>query len=124
LGAYYCRNCRDEVGRYISALDANTKCPHCGSKWTAEDAKYIGRIFHDFRRSAAHEMWKAGNSKEECMEVTGHKTASMFKRYADLFSEEEKRARQLEVQRKRRVWRNAQSENVVMMPKRQASGIQ
>ena len=33
--------------------------------------KYIGRIFHDFRRSAAHETWKAGSSIEDCMKVTG-----------------------------------------------------
>jgi hypothetical protein len=33
---------------------------------------------HDFRRTAAHEMWKSGSTKEECMEVTGHKTAAIF----------------------------------------------
>ena len=42
--------------------------------------KYIGKLFHDFRRSAADEAWKAGNSMEECKEITGHKTDSMFKR--------------------------------------------
>jgi Cytochrome bd terminal oxidase subunit I len=30
-----------------------------GKSW-GENPKYIGRIFHDFRRSAAHEVWKAG----------------------------------------------------------------
>jgi hypothetical protein len=39
-------------------------------------------------------MWKAGNSAQDCMEVTGHATESMFKRYTDLFSDEEKQARQ------------------------------
>ena len=52
------------------------------------------RIFHDFRRSAAHEAWKAGSSGDDCMKITGHKTSSMFKRYADLFSDEEKRTQQ------------------------------
>jgi hypothetical protein len=28
------------------------------------------------------------------MKITGHKTSSMFKRYADLFSDEEKRTQQ------------------------------
>ena len=39
-------------------------------------------------------MWKAGNSAEDCMRVTSRKTEAMFKRYADLFSEEEIRAQQ------------------------------
>ena len=49
------------------------------------------------------------------MEMTGHKSAAMFKRYADLFSEEEKRTRQREVQQRRSEWRKAQAKNVVVM---------
>ena len=63
---------------------------------------------HDFRRTAAHEMWKSGSTKEECMEVTGHKTAAMFLRYADVFSEDERRAVQRKVQERRRLWREEQ----------------
>jgi len=63
---------------------------------------------HDFRRSAAHEMWRAGSTIEECMEVTGHATQAMFKRYADLFSEDERRAIQRKVQERRRLWREEQ----------------
>jgi hypothetical protein len=48
-------------------------------------------------------MWKADNTIEDCMEMTGHATAAMFKRYADLFSEDG--ARQREVQQRRREWR-------------------
>jgi hypothetical protein len=48
--------------------------------------------------AAAHEVWKAGSSVDDCMKITGHKTSSMFKRYADLFSDEEKRAQQRAVQ--------------------------
>ncbi len=115
LGKFHCRDCKDEHGAYTSVLDAERKCPKCGQKW--EQPKYIGRIFHDFRRSAAHEMWKAGSTTEDCMEVTGHRSASMFKR--DLFSEEEKRARQREAQQRRSEWRKAQAKNVVVMPTRQ-----
>jgi len=50
------------------------------------------------------------------MEVTGHETSAMFKRYADLFSEDERRARQREVQQRRREWRKAQLDNVLVMP--------
>jgi len=53
------------------------------------------------------------------MQVTGHKTLSMFSRYSDLFSEEEERQRQLHVQDKRSAWRAAlPAGNVVQMPKR------
>jgi hypothetical protein len=65
-------------------------------------------IMHDFRRSAAHEMWRAGSTVEECMEVTGHATAAMFKRYADLFTEDERRALQRKVQERRHMWREEQ----------------
>lgn len=51
------------------------------------------------------------------MKITGHKTASMFTRYADLFSDEEKRAQQLAVQSKRRQWKKAQAGNVVAVPR-------
>ena len=50
------------------------------------------------------------------METTGHKTPSMFRRYADLFSKDEKLARQREVQQRRNEWRRAQA-NVVPMTK-------
>ena len=47
------------------------------------------------------------------MKITGHKTESMFKRYADLFSDEEKRAQQRASQSKRSERKKAQAENVV-----------
>ena len=119
LGAYYCRDCRDAQGRYTSKLNVDKKCSVCGKSW-GENPKYIGRIFHDFRRSAAHEVWKAGSSVDDCMKITGHKTSSMFKRYADLFSDEEKRTQQRAVQSKRREWKKAQADSVVAMPKRAA----
>jgi len=74
-----------------------------------EVPKYEGRIKHDFRRSAAHEMWRARSTVDEFMEVTGHATAAMFKRYADLFSEDERRTTQRKVQERRRLWRGALS---------------
>ena len=117
--AYYCRDCRDAQGRHTSKLNVDKKCSDCGKSWV-ENPKYIGRIFHDFRRSAAHEVWKAGSSLDDCMKITGHKTSSMFKRYADLFSDEEKRAQQRAAQSKRLEWKKAQGDSVVAMPKRAA----
>jgi integrase len=114
LGRFYCRDCRNENHEYISVLDAKRTCPRCQKKW--EQPKYIGKLFHDFRRTAAHELWKAGNTVDDCMEVTGHATPAMFKRYADLFTEEEKQARQRPVQQRRREWRESQSDNLTVMP--------
>ena len=64
LGAFYCRDCRDEEGNYLSKLDAQKHCPQCGKKWAKKNPKYIGRLLHDFRRSCAYETWKAGSSVE------------------------------------------------------------
>jgi hypothetical protein len=53
-------------------------------------------------------MWRARSTVDEFMEVTGHATAAMFKRYADLFSEDERRTTQRKVQERRRLWRDEQ----------------
>ena len=52
-------------------------CSHCRNP----KLKYVGRIFHDFRRSAARDMIRSGVPQRIAMDVTGHKTQSMFQRY-------------------------------------------
>jgi integrase len=106
LGTFYCRVCRNDRGEHDSVLDAERKCSRCGKRWDVP--LYVGRIMHDFRRSAAHEMRKAGCSEEDCMLVTGHETRAMFKRYADLFSDAERQAIQHRVQEQRSRWREEQ----------------
>jgi hypothetical protein len=54
--------------------------------------------------------------------LTGHKTDVMFKRYADPFTKDEKRARGRAVQQKRQEWQKTQPHNLVVM--RAAGGRQ
>jgi integrase len=55
-------------------------------------AKLDGRLFHDFRRSAARRHIAAGISQAVAMQITGHKTPSMFRRYQIVESSDVARA--------------------------------
>ena len=66
-----------------------------------------GAWFHDLRRSAVRNMERAGVSRSVLMKVTGHKTESIYKRYAiaDVVSLE-KGLKKLAGQRRHRRSRN------------------
>jgi integrase len=51
-------------------------------KIACESAGIPGMIPHDFRRTAVRNLERAGVSRSAAMELTGHKTESVYRRYA------------------------------------------
>jgi integrase len=47
-----------------------------------EAAGYPGKLFHDFRRSAVRTLERSGVPRSTAMEMVGHKTESIYRRYA------------------------------------------
>jgi integrase len=98
LGKMICRDCGKTV---ITA-----KC-ECGSR----GLRYVGKIVHDFRRSAARALRRAGVAESVIMSIGGWKTAAMFRRYAIVSQSDQKVAVEKLEQQLRENSRQATFEN-------------
>jgi integrase len=89
LGRMTCRAC----GKTMT-----TSACECGSKLRP---RYVGRIVHDFRRSAARQLRSAGVAESVIMKVGGWRTASIFRRYAIVSDADQRQAVEMLEQRRR-----------------------
>jgi integrase len=71
----------DRIKRFDKAW--STACKLCGFRiFDKEKDKEINvKKFHDFRRSGVRNMIEAGTSQVVAMQISGHKTVSVFNRY-------------------------------------------
>ena len=95
--------CMAGVGRLVCPkcevpVDAKYKCEKCGQEWERGNLSYRGRIIHDLRRCAARNLLAAGVPQAVAMKITGHKTDSMFRRYAIVTVDQQREALRLAAQ--------------------------
>ena len=60
-----------------------------------------GIVPHDMRRSGVRNLRRAGNDEHDCMEISGHKTRTIFDRYDIIDEDDQRRALERQEQYKK-----------------------
>jgi integrase len=73
----------DTICPFVFHESDGTQIKNVRKSWEAarEAAGYPNALLHDFRRSAARNLGRAGLSRSTAMQITGHLTESIFNRY-------------------------------------------
>lgn len=87
LGKIVCAACSGKI-------DESGACARC----SGNAANYVGLIPHDLRRTGVRNLIRAGVPQSVAMRISGHKTASVFRRY-DITSSEDLRDAALKLTR-------------------------
>jgi integrase len=62
-------------------LTSESQCPKCKRIWLADERRYRGALWHDWRRTGVRAMIRRGISEGVAMKISGHRTRAVFDRY-------------------------------------------